>query len=219
MRQGVENSAFAGVPLAQGRAACVLVHGRGQTPDYMLRAVVAPLALDGVSYVLPASGGAGWYDARAIDPITDTTLSQMNAGLDLLEGLVADIAAQRPDLPVVMVGFSQGACLLTELLLRRAPQLSGAAVLTGCRIGDHTDSRPIARLTDMPVYATCSDDDPWIPRAQFFEMLATLTGAGARLRADLFPARDHEISRGEIAVLRRMLINLIAGQPAFSEGT
>jgi phospholipase/carboxylesterase len=205
---------FHGADLSVAEAVCIVVHGRGQSQSDMMDGLVSRLTLPKVAFVLPKSSGDAWYDARAIDPLSVETRQQLAAGYDILDALIAQIRAAESDIPILLAGFSQGACLAVEYLLDRGPVVNAAAILTGCRVGQATDDRPMSRLEHMPVYATNGDADPWIPVASFHAMLAELTKAGARVRSDLFPGRPHEIDRTEIAILSAMLANLTAGRAA-----
>ena len=69
-----------GTALQKARVACVFLHGRGQSPEAMLDHVVRHLPGD-VAWVLPRAPGSSWYAARAIDPLTDTTRTELAAAL------------------------------------------------------------------------------------------------------------------------------------------
>ncbi len=188
---------------------CIVVHGRGQTPADMQRMIVSHLDLPGVRIVLPKSQGAGWYAARAIDPLTEVTRTELAAGLDVLAELVAQARG-----PVLLAGFSQGACLCAEYLLRHGP-VAGACLFTGCRVGTAEDDLPRVPLRGMPIYASCGDADPWIPATAFHRLLADLATAGARVRSDLFPGRPHAVTRTELKALARMADRLLLGSAVF----
>lgn len=205
-----------GDPVYHGAAAgdaqvlCVVVHGRGQTQEDMMASIVRRLDVPGVRFVLPKSDGAGWYAARAIDPLTDQTRAEMTAGIDQITALIANAQRGARDCPVMYCGFSQGACLGVEVLMRHPDLVDAACLLTACRIGGPDDDLPLPPLNALPVYASCGDDDPWIPAAAHHAMLHALTQAGARVRADMFPGRPHEITDTEIAAMAEMLRALIA---------
>jgi phospholipase/carboxylesterase len=74
------------------------------------------------------------------------------------------------------------------------------------------DKRPAALPRDLPVYLSAGDDDPWIPVAAFADAVSELGQGGARLRADVFPGRAHEVSTTEIAMLDGILADLAAGR-------
>jgi len=185
---------------------CILVHGRGRSPDDMQPLIQQ---MPRVRHVLPKSDGQGWYAARTVDPLTDVTRAELAASLDQLAAL---IAAQTG--PVLLAGFSQGACLAAEYLLSGAPLPAAACLFTGCRVGLPGDGLPRAALAGLPVYVTGGDADPWIPLDAWHRLLVDLTGAGARVRADLFPGRPHEVSGAERSQLQVMLARMLEGHDA-----
>ena len=82
----------------------------------------------------------------------------------------------------------------------------------GAGSGCAGDARPAALPRDLPVYLSAGDADPWIPVAAFADALTELGQGGARLRADVFPGRPHEVSAAEIAMLDAILADLAAGR-------
>jgi phospholipase/carboxylesterase len=97
---------------AEPAVTCVLLHGRGQTPADMQDMITRHLDAPGVRFVLPKSPGVGWYAARAIDPLTLDTRTELALALSQVASV---IAAQTG--PIILAGFSQGACLAAEYLL------------------------------------------------------------------------------------------------------
>jgi phospholipase/carboxylesterase len=188
---------------------CVVTHGRGQSPEMMAEHIVSRLNTKGVAYVLPRAASGSWYDARAIDPLTETTRKQRDASLEQLRQ-ASGMAAKT--VPVVMVGFSQGACLTLEYALTFGPWRGAMVSFTGCRVGTPQDQRPRTDLAGLPVYLSGADQDPWIPLPAFASATLELGAARARLRTDLFPGRQHEVSDTEIAVLQSALDQLRTGQ-------
>ncbi|GGE11382.1 phospholipase/carboxylesterase [Gemmobacter megaterium] len=193
------------------RALCVFVHGRGQSPEMMETDVVDRLGAAHVAFHLPRAPRGSWYDARAVDPLDDPTRAQLSAALDHLSAEVAAIRADYPGRPLLLAGFSQGACLALEYLCRGDPPPAAAALLTGCRVGTAACVRPDRAPQGLPVYLTGGDDDPWIPVGAWAEAALALGRRGGALRADLFPGRGHEVAVAEIAMLRAMLADLVAG--------
>lgn len=196
-----------GTDAGDAEVTCIVVHGRGQTPYDMVRMIVSHLDAPGVRFILPKSDGAGWYAARAIDPLTDATRGELAGSVAVLAGLVRRTAG-----PVVLAGFSQGACLSAEYLFRHG-SVAGACLFTGCRVGVASDGLPRLSLSAMPVYASCGDADPWIPATAFHDLLGDLTRAGARVRSDVFPGRAHAVTRTELDGLQAMLAAVSVGVP------
>lgn len=200
----LEDNVLLGVPPGKASALCVFLHGRGQSPELMVDQVISRLSLQETALVLPRAPSGAWYDARAIDPITDETEGQLDRALDIVAAAVARaIGAGAPADRLVLAGFSQGACLALEYALRRT-RPAALVCLTGCRVGYPTLPFP-GRLDGLPVYAACGDADPWIPLDPFMASARLLADAGARLTLDVLPGRPHEISDHEVRALEGML--------------
>lgn len=208
---------FQGAKAGGAQGICVVVHGRGQTQADMQDSIVNRLEAPGIRFVLPKSAGVGWYQARAIDPLTPVTRAELAQSLTDLAAVIAQAQAADPGRPLVLAGFSQGACLAVEYLLAGRGGVAAACLFTGCRVGDASDDLPLSGLAGMPVYASCGDADPWIPADAYHALLRDLTRAGARVRTDMFPGRPHAVTPTEIAVLQGMLRDVTGAQHPFDE--
>ncbi len=202
-----------GADSSRARAICVFVHGRGQSPEEMVSHVLARIPTEGVAYRLPRAARGTWYDARAIDPLTADSRAQLDDALGQLAALIADARAEMPGRPLILAGFSQGACLSIEYLCRGESPPDALVALTGCRVGTASCDRTNALPRGTPVYLTGGDADPWIPVAAFGETATILGAAGVALRTDIFPGRAHEVSDPEAAMLASILQDLAAGRP------
>lgn len=206
----------AGARPADAKVLCVFVHGRTQSPEDMIAQVVDKLAADGVAFALPRAENNSWYAARATDPLNDVTRRQLGASLDYIHGIVSTFRqAGGAHKPVLIGGFSQGACLTLEYAMRFGPWNGAMVNLTGCRVGLPSDERPHAELNNMPVYLTGSDEDPWIPVTAFAAASESLGKARAKLRCELFPGREHQVSDMEAAAVGAILSDLSKGQTPF----
>jgi phospholipase/carboxylesterase len=210
---GVADILTLGVAPDRARVHCILVHGRGQTPEEMEAAVIARLSATDVAWHLPCAEGKSWYAARAIDPLTDATRADLGRSLTGLAQTVAAARKTATGRPLVLAGFSQGACLSLEHAFTGSFAPDAVVAFTGCRVGVPPDTRPAALPRDLPVYLSAGDADPWIPVAAFADAVAALGQGGARLRADVFPGRPHEVSTAEIAILDGILADFSAGRP------
>lgn len=201
----------------EAKAICVFVHGRGQSPEEMQGHVLARLAAPGVAFILPRAPTGAWYAARAVDPLTQVARAELSEAVDHLAAAIAAGRAELPGLPLLLAGFSQGACLSIEYVCAGLPPPEALAALTGCRVGVASDNRPDAMPAGLPVYLSGGDADPWIPVEAFADAALSLGRAGAKLRADLFPGRGHEVSDAEIAMLEAMLADLAGGRSPHME--
>lgn len=213
---GHGGSSVAGASASAAEVICVIVHGRTQTADDMRSQIAARLSTTNVRFHLLQATGNSWYDARAIDPLTEATRAQLDAAIAHLDGVVQAARSEAAGVPLVIVGFSQGGCLAAEYVFRHDPWREGGrgalCLLTSCRIGGSLDVLPERSLYGLPVYASCGDEDPWIPLDAYFSLAATLARNGARLRSDVFPGRPHEVDAVECAALDELLA-AVASRP------
>lgn len=216
---GVADILYRGADPTKAKVLCVFVHGRNQSPEEMEAAVISRLSARDVAFALPRAEGKTWYNARAIDPLTDTTRAELANSLNGLAKIVSDLRGKAPGVPLVLAGFSQGACLSLEHGFSGRAAPDAVVAFTGCRVGVTTDDRSAALPSGLPVYLSAGSADPWIPVTAFAEAATALGQAEARLRCDVFPGRPHEVSDAEIAMLNSVLTDLAAGHPPRMEAS
>lgn len=202
---------FRGEALETAQVICVLTHGRGQSPEVMEEEILRRVKAPQTAFVLPRAATGSWYDAKAVDPLSEKTATQLQVSLAQLQGIVDELPKGKP---IVMAGFSQGACLSVEYALRFGGWNGALVAFTGSRVGRLDDDLPRSSLTDLPAYISGSDADPWIPLSAFTQAVQELGAAQARVRADVFPKRGHEVTQTEIAVLEKTLQALASRQGA-----
>lgn len=208
LRRGASGSAV--------KALCVFVHGRGQSPEEMESHVLERLRAPGVAFALPRAPRGAWYDAKAVDPLNEGTRAQVDEALAVLDGEIAALRAEHAGVPLLLAGFSQGACLSIEHVCRGGNAPDALVAFTGCRVGTMACERPRSAPARLPVYVSGGDADPWIPITATTEALLDLGRQRTQLRADIFPGRAHEVSAAEIAVLESTLADLASGRrPGF----
>tara|TARA_R110002020_G_scaffold203246_5_gene406754 strand:- start:3008 stop:3652 length:645 start_codon:yes stop_codon:yes gene_type:complete len=200
-----------GASAETARAVCVFLHGRGQTAVQMQEDVIARLDAPDVHFVLPQSKGSAWYDAKAVDPMTETAAVQLDAALALVQVAIASASEAVPGRPLVIAGFSQGACLGTEYLLRGG-KADAAALLTGCRVGAPDADLPETPLGSIPVYLSNGDEDPWIPLWAWRKAEQALVRQGARVRSEIFSGRGHLVCDDEIDAFSGLLRAVAEGK-------
>ena len=116
--------------------------------------------------------------------------------------MASGIPAER----IVVLGFSQGACLASEWAARNAQRLGGVVGLNGGLIGpDGTKREYPSSLAHTPVFLGCSDVDAHIPAARVRESAAVLERLGANVTARLYPGMGHTVNADEIAWIRELV--------------
>ena len=203
----------AGAPLAKARAALILIHGRGATADDILGlGEEACEGIEGVALLAPQAAGNTWYPQRFLAPLAENE-PFLGSALGVVAGLVADIArAGLAPERVMLIGFSQGACLSLEFAARN-PRLYGAVVgLSGALIGPPGSPRPKqGSLVGTPVYLGCSDRDAHIPLASVEESAGILAGMGARVTKSIFPGMGHTVNAEELSAVQGLVRGLAPG--------
>ena len=202
-----------GASIADAKVICVFIHGRGQSPEAMQDHVISRLKSSDVAYLLPRAPTGSWYDAKAIDPLTPRTRQQLDEALGSISISANAIPKSKP---LLIGGFSQGACVALEYAMKYGAWNGAMVNFTGCRVGSQNDNRPSASLLNFPVYLTGSNADPWIPISAWAQAADALNASGARLRVESFPGRAHEVSAAEVHVLDDMLQALARGQKIWS---
>ena len=194
-----------GPALPDAAAVCILAHGRGGAPSDMARLATALEAPD-VRFLLPGAPGGSWYPQSfmapfaANEPWLGGALANQAA---LIEGVLeTGFKSER----IVLGGFSQGACLTAETLVRAPRRYGGALILTGGLIGPPGTTWPtVPGIAGTPVYLTGSETDPHVPPERARETERVLRDSGATVEARIFPARPHVITPAELARARDYL--------------
>jgi len=199
----------AGEPLEHARAAMLLMHGRGAQAEDIL-SLAAQFSLPGFSYLAPQALGNTWYPNRFLDPLATNEpwlTSDLYMMSDLLEKVVkAGIPYER----VIILGFSQGACLALEFAARNARRYGGLVGLSGALIGpDGTQRNYQGSLSGTPVFLGCSDVDFHIPKERVDQAADLLRHLGGVVTERIYPGMDHTVNQDEIDFVRGMLRALI----------
>jgi len=187
--------------------AAVLFHGRDQDPEWMLDVARRIDLDDTVSYILPRAADRSWYPGRFYDPMEDNEPC-LGWSLEAIEAAVA--ATARPLTHVVLVGFSQGACILAEHLARRPEPYGAAAILTGALFGTPDLERvPVGSLDGLPMFFGIAEKDDWIPIDAVRDTVAAFQRAGARCELRVYDDEEHGVNDDEVAAVRGLLLSLL----------
>ena len=192
------NLTFAGVP-ETAKAAVLLLHGRGDSADGIL-SLTDVLETDNVIYAAPQAEHNAWYPESFLEPLeqNEPYLSQaLTAVGDALTDLEAAGFAREN---IVLLGFSQGACLAAEFAARNPTVYGGVVALSGGLIGP--DGGMFAyqgSLGGTPVFLGCGSVDAHIPEARVMLSAGVLSELGAKVDARIYPGMGHTISQEEIA--------------------
>jgi len=204
-------AATAGEPLESAQAAVVMVHGRGDSAQGIL-GLASAIHVPGVAYVAPQATHNTWYPQSFMAPM-ESNQPWLDSALNTVGAVVEQVVeAGVPHEKIVLLGFSQGACLASEYMARNARRYGGLAALSGGLIGPEGTPRDYeGSLDGTPAFLGCSDIDPHIPLTRVQESTRVLTRLGAQVDERIYPGFGHSVNQDEADAVRAMLQSVVDG--------
>jgi phospholipase/carboxylesterase len=197
-----------GAALDSAKGAVVLLHGRGASAEEIL-GLAQDFELPDLAYLAPEAAEHTWYPYSFLSPI-EQNQPWLDSALKLVGETVerattAGIERQK----VAIVGFSQGACLATEFVVRNATRYGGLVAFTGGLIGPPGAKFAYSGdLASTLSFLGAGDRDPHVPWKRVEESAAVLSDLGAAVTLRRYPGLPHTINQDEIdhakIILRRI---------------
>lgn len=197
-----------GKPAANAEIAMILIHGRGASAQSMML-FAKEFARADLHYRALQANGHSWY------PHSFMASKEMNepgisSGLQAIHDQIVAVGEKEiPAEKVVLLGFSQGACLTTEFAARH-PRRYGAIIgLSGGLIGQSIDPESYSgSLQDTPVFLGCSDRDPHIPKERVDETADIFEQLEATVDKQIYKGMGHTVNKDEINSINTILENM-----------
>jgi phospholipase/carboxylesterase len=202
--------AAAGPAPEKADATILLIHGRGADAEGMI-SLDDELDTKKLAAIAPQAAGNTWYPYSFLAPLNENQ-PWLDSALNRIDSLVVDLLARGiPSERIVILGFSQGACLSLEFTARH-PRHYGAVIgLTGGLIGPPGTPRNYpGSLAATPVFLGTSDPDPHVPFERVKETEAVLKRMGADVEIRRYPGMPHTINEDELDACRKLLQRVIA---------
>ena len=214
---GGQDVEFAGPPPEMARGGVVLVHGRGAEAAGML-SLADTFGLDDVAYRAPQAHGFTWYPNSFLAPVSSNE-PWLSSAIRAVSAAVRDLEhAGVPADKIVLVGFSQGACLALETAARDPRRLGGVVAFSGGLIGSGQKPGGVppddkvfeyeGSFDGTPIFIGCSDVDSHIPVSRVHKSSDVLRGLGAEVTERIYPGMGHTVNDDEIAFVRSLLHSL-----------
>lgn len=186
-------------------AAMILIHGRGASPESILT-LSREFQEPGVHYVAPQASGYIWYPRSFLVP-REQNQPGLDSGLQRIADLLDDL--ERRGIPrsrVILLGFSQGACLVSEFAARHPVRYGGVAGLSGGLIGEEIlQEEYTGSLESTPVFLGCSDVDMHIPVDRVHQTAEILEELGGSVVKKIYPGMGHTVNEDEIDQVINMI--------------
>ena len=195
----------AGPAVSDARRAVIAIHGRGASAADVI-GMSRAIDLKDVAWLAPEASSHTWYPYSFLMPVEqnqpflDSALSVVGGLLQHLED--SGIASDR----VVLLGFSQGACLASEFVARHPRRYGGLVVFSGGLIGGEIDPTHYSgSLNGTRVIGGCSDIDPHIPLERFEITGQVLADLGAAVDFRVYPGMGHTVNVEELSAARELI--------------
>ena len=200
--------AAAGAPLGQAPATVIMVHGRNAGPANILD-LVPRLGRPDLTYLAPTAAGRTWYPLSFMADVSRNE-PHLTSALKSLEAVVAQAeSAGVPRSRIVLLGFSQGACLTSEFAVRHASRFGALIIFTGGLIGPPgTGWDYPGHFSGTPVFFGSGDPDAHVPVSRVTESAEVFRRMGADVKMSIYPGRGHWVGDEEIEIARAMLDRL-----------
>lgn len=201
---------YKGAAVENAKAAMILIHGRGADAESILT-LAEVFAEEYFLYAAPQAKNNTWYPLSFLVPVDDNEPG-ITSGLSKINSTL--IALNEKGIPterIMLLGFSQGACLVLEYCSRFPQKFGGVVGLSGGLIGPDgiVRDRPIASLNGSKIFLGCSDVDPHIPieRVHFTEKY--LQEMGGSVTKKIYRGLGHTINDDEIKNIKVLMNNIL----------
>ena len=198
-----------GPGIGLSRAAMIMLHGRNAGPQNILE-LAGVLADPLFTYLAPAASGGTWYPYSFM---ADKASNEpgLSSGLWVIDQLIGDLESRGiPKGRIVLLGFSQGACLACEYAVRHPDRLGGVIAFSGGVIGPPgTTWESPGRFDGTPMFLGCSDVDGHVPKTRVDESAAVFERMGAVVTKRIYPGMGHLVNDDELECARDLMAGVL----------
>lgn len=194
-----------GAPLSNNNPVILAFHGRNQSPDFVIN-IFERLDWNSATLFAPNAHHQSWYPARFMDPVeqNEPYLTYALEALDERIRTLAEWGVGKERL--VLLGFSQGACLVAHYLIQHPARYRGVAIFTGGVIGPPGSEWKLqGSLGGTPTLITTCDTDEWVPLERVQQTIDLFRAMGATVTEKIYQGREHLVCDDEIAVAKQLL--------------
>lgn len=188
-----------------------MIHGRNAAPENILD-LLPVLDRPEFAALAPAAEGGAWYPYSFMADREKNEPGITN-GLAIIGNIVGELEQSGiGSHKILLLGFSQGACLTAEFAIRNPKRYGGVMILSGGVIGPPgTTWDDVSGSVDgAPVFLGCSDVDSHIPAARVLESETVFNKLGARVTRKLYPGMGHLVNKDEIEIVQRVMDEVLA---------
>lgn len=197
-----------GKKLSEAKNTLIMLHGRGASPEDIMR-ITPYLNLEDFSVLAPQASNFTWYPYSFLTPRGQNE-PWLSSAIDLIKDIVKDINnAGIANNRIYFLGFSQGACLVLEFVAQNAQRWGGVVAFTGGLIGDKIEKEYYrGNFSGTPIFIGTSNPDPHVPVTRVQETTAVLKSMNASVTEKIYQNMGHTISEDEIDKANQLVFNV-----------
>lgn len=197
--------ATAGADLNSAKAVMIVVHGRGDSAENILT-LTNEFGRNEIAYLAPQAANHTWYPLSFMAPM-DQNEPGISSGLRAIDELINYAGDNGFDASsLYLLGFSQGACLVTEYVARHPRKYAGVFGLSGGLIGPPATPRDYkGSLQGTRIFLGCSDIDPHIPVERVHETADAFEKMEADVDKRIYEGMGHTVNEDELQAIRTQL--------------
>jgi predicted esterase len=197
-----------GISTADADLAMAMIHGRGASAESIIT-LANEFDTGNIHYRAPQASQYTWYPYSFLQP-TERNEPGLSSGLQVIFDIVSDLENKGISKEkIILLGFSQGACLATEFVARHPAKYGGLIALSGGLIGDTVHPEKYeGDLGGTPYFVGCSDADPHIPVERVDESVEIMKKLGAQVTKKIYPGMGHTVNQDEIDHIKKIISSL-----------
>jgi phospholipase/carboxylesterase len=192
----------AGANLADARAVMIMIHGRGATAQSILD-LANYFDHQNIAYIAPQVVNNVWYPYSFLAP-EENNEPHLSSALNAISDIVRFVIGSGiPADKIMLLGFSQGACLALEWTARHEEQISAVFGLSGGLIGPAiVPDKYRGPLSQTKVFLGCSDVDFHIPKERVIDSAGVFRSLKADVTMRLYENMGHTVNQDEIEFIK-----------------
>lgn len=194
-----------GQPKEKASKALLLLHGRGSTAEDIIT-LANQFNVSSFYLAAPQATNRSWYpySFMAEEASNEPWLS---SAVEIVKKLIEETAKYLPKDQIIIMGFSQGACLALEVSTRYATKYGGVVAFTGGLIGDTINEKKYkGNFRETKVFIGTSDNDPHVPLARSQQSKELMEKLGANVTLKVYSGMSHTINEDEINTVKSLFI-------------
>ena len=189
-----------GQSLEDAERAVIMIHGRGASAGSVLR---LSENLPEAAYLAPQAANRTWYPHSFMES-REKNQPHLDSALEKIESLIERVQQFLPKEKIVLLGFSQGACLTSEYAAQNPRKYGGLIIFSGGLIGEEIREFD-GDLEETQVFIGCSENDPHIPLERFEKTEEIYTDLKGKVKRTIYEGSQHTINQDEISEARKII--------------